>query len=230
MQIEVLWFDVDGTLIRTGGAGKRAFVETARLAFGIEDLMEDVRFAGRTDRSLVAEFFHRHQIPNTPENFSRFYGIYVVQLRRLLPRCNGKVCQGVNSFLSYLYRLGNNKPVLGLLTGNIYLGAEIKLRHFNLWHHFQLGVFGDYEEDRHALASQAYTLAKQFLGHELVPEQMVVIGDTPADVLCGKAIGARTLAVATGGASWEELEACKPDLLVPNLEEVVLEDFLNHSV
>ena len=142
----------------------------------------------------------------------------------------GRVCYGVKEFLWRVRREGRGRPLLGLLTGNTFLGAEIKLRHFGLWQQFELGVFGDHDEDRNALGWKALALARERFGGRIHPQEMVIIGDTPADVVCGKTIGARTLAVATGGADWEELERAGPDLLVPNLAEVVLDDLTECSV
>ena len=96
--------------------------------------------------------------------------------------------------------------MLGLLTGNIQLGAEIKLRHFGLWEIFQFGGFADDHEDRNHIAVAALERARRVMGKDLQPQEIVVIGDTPFDVRCGKFIGAKTLAVATGGAKLAELE------------------------
>ena len=100
-------------------------------------------------------------------------------------------------------------PVLGLLTGNIRLGAEIKLRHFGLWEIFQFGGFADDHEERDHIAAAALARGRRVLGKNLQPQEIVVIGDTPFDVRCGKFIGAKTLAVATGGAKLEELKAAQ---------------------
>lgn len=224
MKIAAIWFDVDGTLIRTKGAGRQAFVETAQIAFGIYDPMKDIHFAGRTDRSIVAEFFQKHQIPLTSDNFNRFFAIYPSVLQKVLPRYNGYVCPGVIEFLNFLESLGNFKPLIGLLTGNIYLGAEIKLRYFNLWHRFEAGIFGDQHEDRIMLAYQALEFMQQ-INPNITGSNLVIVGDTPADIKCGKAIGAKTVAVTTGGASWNELKQTGPDLIVSTLNETSLHNF-----
>ena len=111
-------------------------------------------------------------------------------------------------------------PVLGLLTGNIRLGAEIKLRHFDLWEVFQFGGFADDHEERDHIAAAALARGRRVLGKNLQPQEVVVIGDTPFDVRCGKFIGAKTLAVATGGAKLEELKPLKPDWAVAALTHI----------
>jgi phosphoglycolate phosphatase-like HAD superfamily hydrolase len=111
-------------------------------------------------------------------------------------------------------------PVLGLLTGNIRLGAEIKLRRYALWDEFAMGAFGDDDEDRNQIAVIASVRGSQWLGRKLRGEEMLVVGDTPRDIECARAIGARMLAVATGGASWNQLHSHQPDRLVSSLEEV----------
>jgi phosphoglycolate phosphatase-like HAD superfamily hydrolase len=110
--------------------------------------------------------------------------------------------------------------VLGLLTGNIRLGAEIKLRRYGLWEMFALGAFGDDHEDRNQIAVIARQRGRRFLGEELSGEQVVVVGDTPRDIECGRAIGAKVLAVATGGATLEYLKAHQPDWVVEDLQRV----------
>src|SRR4029077_9597204 len=108
----------------------------------------------------------------------------------------------------------------GLLTGNIRLGAEIKLRDFDLWHRFELGAFGDDHEDRCGIAAVALKRGHVHLRETLRGEQVVVIGDTPHDIACGKAIGAKCLAVATGGSTLAELRKHNPEWAVKDLEEI----------
>jgi len=108
-------------------------------------------------------------------------------------------------------------PLLGLLTGNIRLGAEIKLRHFDLWKLFEIGGFADDHEERDHIAAIAHQRGSQILQQKLPGEQVLVIGDTPLDIRCARAIGAKVLAVATGGHSLEELKRHAPDWAVPDL-------------
>jgi phosphoglycolate phosphatase-like HAD superfamily hydrolase len=109
---------------------------------------------------------------------------------------------------------------LGLLTGNIRLGAEIKLRHFNLWDVFQTGGFANDHEDRNQIAAAARERGCRILGENLRGDQVLVIGDTPLDIRCARAIGAKALAVATGGAKLAELKLHQPDWAIPDLRAI----------
>ena len=106
--------------------------------------------------------------------------------------------------------------VVGLLTGNIRAGAEIKLRHYGLWHHFPFGGFADGLIDRDDVARRALAEAEAHIGRPIDPADVWVIGDTPLDVRCARAIGAKAVVVATGWHPHEELVACNPDHLLPD--------------
>src|SRR6516225_1985131 len=127
--VRLVLFDIDGTLVRTGGAGVKAFAKVFETEFGATDGFERLKFAGRTDVSLVRQFFGFHRIAETPENFSRFFERYVFWLDHILAYSKTETCVGVKEFIAGLEAL-SQPPLLGLLTGNIRLGAEIKLRHF----------------------------------------------------------------------------------------------------
>ena len=215
--IRVVLFDIDGTLIRTGGAGVKAFGTVCENEFGVPDGVKRLNFSGRTDLSIVKEFFRNHQIEFTDENCERFLSHYVFWLDQYLGELHGEVCPGIDRMLQMLETLPD-PPLIGLLTGNIRLGAEIKLRHFSLWDRFSTGAFGDDHENRNTLASIARKRAEHTLGRKLQGEEIVVIGDTPLDIECGRAIGAKVMAVATGGSTYAELERHSPDWLFEHLE------------
>ena len=120
-----------------------------------------------------------------------------------------------------------NPPRLGLLTGNIRLGAEIKLRRYGLWEIFETGGFADDSEDRNHIAAAALERGRRVVGRNLHGGEIVVVGDTPHDIRCGKHIGAKVLAVATGGAKLEELRQHKPDWAVEDLTRVSAKDICN---
>ena len=130
-----------------------------------------------------------------------------------------EVCPGVWELIHDLQALPQ-APLLGLLTGNIRLGAEIKLRHFNLWDVFQTGAFGDEHEDRGQIAALALERGSRIVGEDLRGDEVLVIGDTPLDIRCARAIGARALAVATGGADLAELKRHQPDWAIPDLRAI----------
>ena len=217
--IRLVLFDIDGTLVHTGGAGTAAFTKTFAKEFNLHHGTEKMKFAGRTDVSLVREFFRIHGLAESPGNFEQFFEHYVFWLHHILEQNGGETCLGIREFIHDLQSLPN-PPVLGLLTGNIRLGAEIKLRHFGLWEIFQFGGFADDHEDRNHIAIAALERGRRVLGKNLQPQEIVVIGDTPFDVRCGKFIGAKTLAVATGGAKLEELKLSTADWMVEDLTQI----------
>lgn len=212
-------FDIDGTLIHTGGAGVKAFARTLASEFNIHNGTERIRFGGRTDTSLVRELFLHGQIAHTPENVGRFFDVYSFWLAQLLADSNrGGPCPGVLPFIAQL-KAFSQPPVIGLLTGNIRLGAEIKLRHYGLWDLFETGAFGDDHEERNQIAVIARNRGSELHRRPLTGDEILVVGDTPHDIRCARAIGARVLAVATGGAERGELEAHQPDWLLDTLED-----------
>jgi len=216
MRTRLVLFDIDGTLIRTGGAGVKAFARTADLVFRRPGGTDRLRFHGRTDVSLVREFLRLQELPDTPENLHRFLEVYVHLLDEELDRHRGEICPGVTELLQALRDLPE-APCLGLLTGNVALGAELKLRAHGLDRWFELGAFGSDHEDRNQLARIALERGSERLGLPVSGEEVVVIGDTRADIECARAIGARCLAVATGGETLPVLLEHSPALAVESL-------------
>ncbi len=226
--VRLVLFDVDGTLVHTGRAGTQAFAKTFATAFNAPDGVEKISFAGRTDVNLVREFFGLHGILATPENFERFFERYVFWLDQMVAHSHDGPCRGVPEFLDGLRALPR-PPLLGLLTGNIRLGAEIKLRHYQLWEIFETGAFADDSEDRNQIAVAALKRGRRVLGKDLQPDEILVVGDTPFDIRCGKFIGAKVLAVATGGATLDELKRHQPDWAVENLTRVKVEELCSQE-
>jgi phosphoglycolate phosphatase-like HAD superfamily hydrolase len=213
--MKVWLFDIDGTLIASGGAGQAATFAAIGEAFGVDVTPGGIGFAGRTDRAIAADVFRVHQIPNDEANWRRFREIYLGQLQRHLLQRPGQVLAGVDDVLAKLR--ARHDVHLGLLTGNIQAGAEAKLRHYRLWDHFAFGGFGDDHESRDDVAAQAVSEAVRYLRCELRPEDVYIIGDTVHDIRCARAVGARAIAVATGGTSADELACAKPDALLQDL-------------
>ena len=218
-------FDIDGTLIRSGGAGVKAFGKTFATEFRLPEATKAIVFQGRTDVSLVRQIFRQNQIEESDANFRRFFDRYPFWLDHYLHVLQGGPCEGVFEFIDGL-KVNGHAPMLGLLTGNIRLGAELKLRRYDLWHHFQMGAFADDHEDRNCIAGVAQKRGGELLGRDLKGEEILVIGDTAHDVECGKSIGAKALAVATGGVSLEELRAHQPTWAVTDLTKIRPADVL----
>ena len=221
--IRLVLFDIDGTLIHTDGAGVRAFGRALATQFQAPAATDHVSFAGRTDTGLAREFFRQHGIPATPENFAAFFDCYTHWLGHYLESARGGICAGVWRLIYDLRRLPD-PPAIGLLTGNIRLGAEIKLRHFDLWDCFETGGFADDHEDRNQIAVAALNRGADWVGEPLRGDQVMVIGDTPLDIACARAIQARVVAVATGQYSVAELLQHRPDYAVPNLDKIRARD------
>jgi len=217
--MRVILFDIDGTLIRTGGAGIRAFARTADLVFGLPWGTEHLSFHGRTDTSLVREFLRHHRLDEGPENTQKFLETYLRLLDEMLAEHPGERCPGVMEFIEACRRI-ERPPLIGLLTGNVRRGAELKLRTHGLWEEVALGGFGDDHEDRGQIAAIAKQRSEESLGSPVEAWDVVVVGDTERDVACARAIGARCLAVATGGISAADLAQAQPDWLVSRLDEI----------
>ena len=221
--VRVVLFDVDGTLIQSGGAGEKAFGRVCEAEFGVPNGTAQLHFAGRTDPSIVRDFFQQHHIVPSAENFQRFFDRYVFQLDHLLGELNGSVLPGVHQMIRGLGALPA-PPLIGLLTGNIRLGAQIKLSHYRLWDFFRTGGFGDDHEDRNQIAVVARARATRMLRGSLDGGEILVIGDTPRDVECARAIGARSLAVATGKYSTRQLQQEAPTWAVDSLAHACVEE------
>src|SRR5437763_13102120 len=218
MQHRLLLFDIDGTLIHSGGAGVEALKLALTERFNIKDDLRDIEIAGMTDSGIVISILEKHKMPTTAENVAAFLDSYVHFLSLELPRRKGNLLPGV---LDLLQKLKTRKHlVLGLLTGNVSRGAQLKLGHYGVWHFFEFGAFADDHRDRNQLGRFARARAKEKHGREFSAEEIDVIGDTPRDIACGRALGARTIAVATGRWSRDELAKYEPDFLIDDLSDV----------
>ena len=217
--VRLVLFDIDGTLIRTGGAGMVAFGQTAELLYGIHGVADKTHFHGRTDSSLVREFFVSNGFAGKYWEIRHFLDAYVYLLDHRMGIQSGEVCSGVIQFIAQL-NAWPVPPVLGLLTGNVRLGAEIKLRPHHLWSHWKVGAFGDDHEDRNQLARIAQDRGARLLGSRLPGDDILIIGDTLLDVACAQAIGARCLGVGTGGGSPESLSRAGARWAVPDLTHI----------
>jgi phosphoglycolate phosphatase len=215
-----LFWDIDGTLLTTARAGIFAFEDATELVLGRRVDMGTTHTAGLTDAEIALALLQEHG-DGDPRAAARLLDEYARRLPEALPRRQGRVLPNVRENLQALSE--RDDVVNMLLTGNVARGAEAKLRHYGLWGFFGAGGAYSVEgSDRASIAREARELAAEHGGNGSWPpsERMVVIGDTPHDVSCGKTIGARTVAVATGPRySLTELEACEPWLALESLPE-----------
>ena len=210
-------FDIDSTLINTGGAGVEALKLASKKRFGIDQDLSGIEIAGRTDSGIVRQILAKHGVEPTDEELHRFFDSYLELLAQQLRICEGRVLPGIVELLQRLEERPHT--TLGLLTGNLARGAQLKLEHYALWKHFPFGAFADDHHDRNELGMVACARALEHTGWQLAPSSVDVIGDTEHDVACGKAIGARTIAVATGSRTREELAKAEPDFLFEDFSQ-----------
>ena len=216
----VLLFDVDGTLVHAGGAGRRAVGRALRLHVGTLDSgLADLRLDGMTDRFIVREVLRRHGRPFDDALCQRVLGDYVDFLREEIHGPGYRVLPGVTELLAALRARG---VAMGLCTGNVEEGARLKLARGGLDRYFEWGEgaicgFAADGEAREEIVEAALERACRRLGRRIRPEEALVIGDTPRDVEAAHRLGVPVLAVATGRFSAEELAACGADRVVPTL-------------
>lgn len=215
MTTRVLFFDIDGTLIDTAGAGQQAMLSALQLRCGSRATTEGTRFAGRTDRGLADELFAKHDLPHTPDTWQAFHDDYVRYLHQHLPQRPARMLPGVPELVEHLHTHGNVH--LALLTGNTPQAAACKLSHFDLWRYFGCGGFGDRHVNRNDVARDAVRNAEEYFGIPMDRQEVWVIGDTPQDIECAHAVQAKCLAVATGRYSVDELAQHRPEALLPSL-------------
>ncbi len=213
-------FDIDGTLVQTGRAGVRGMNAAFARLYGVEAALAGIPIAGRTDRAIVSDAFRAIGREPSDDEIIRLREAYVadlaVEIVKRVADPSG-VLPGVEVLLDAL--AARSDVHVGLLTGNFERGARIKLGHFDLWRRFRFGAFGDDHLDRRALVPVAIARARE-AGAPAVPAgRIVVIGDTPLDVDCARAHGARAIAVATGTYDRAALEATGADVVVDTLAD-----------
>lgn len=217
METTLLLFDIDGTLIRSGGCGERSLRLAVREVLGVDDDLRDIEIAGRTDTRIARQLLRKYRREVTDEGIGELLEAYLRHLPALLRGSQGEVLPGVEALLPLL------KPradvVLALLTGNLARGAQHKLAHYGLWDFFAFGAFADDHHERDALGPFALERARK-RGHAVSPGRTYVIGDTPHDISCARAIGAKAVAVATGGHRAEQLAPHAPDALLEDMGDI----------
>ena len=224
--LKILLWDVDGTLMRSTrqGAYKEYFSRTMEKVFGGAGKLDEIIASGMTDTQIMYEALRDEGF--TPEQIFEkkeiLLEIFKAEMTAALKKGGEpyEVLEGVREILEETAQ--NPRFVNALLTGNLSVAAEIKLKSVNLWHYFENApnAFGEISHDRAALATEAGKLFNDFYKFDFQPGQFIVIGDTPNDIACARAFRARAVAVATGrNHPPQELAACAPDVLLEDLRD-----------
>lgn len=216
MKTLLLW-DIDGTLIVSGGAGERALLAALRSEFGIAGDLENIELAGRTDPWITRRLLLKYDLAPSRENIARFLEGYLRALPTEIKNPGARMLPGVSDVVAQVARTAGFAQ--GLLTGNLRRGAEIKLRHHGLWDYFPFGAFSDDSEMRNDLGPHALRRALEHHGVEFERDRVYVIGDTPHDIDCGRIIGARTIGVATGRFDVATLRAHGATAVFPDFSD-----------
>ncbi|HSJ64087.1 MAG TPA: HAD family hydrolase [Gemmatimonadaceae bacterium] len=219
--MRLVLFDIDGTLLWSDGTGRRAMEGALVETFGTTGAPE-YRYDGKTDRQIVRELMrgHGHEDAHIDARLEALLDSYLTRLERELEEGTRRpaLCAGVTELLEELE--ARRDVTLGLLTGNLERGAALKLASVGIdIARFRVNAFGSDEEHRPLLPAVAQRRARDLLGLDVRGDRIVIVGDTPADIDCGRSIGARAVAVATGRYSIEDLAAHAPAALFPNLSD-----------
>jgi phosphoglycolate phosphatase len=218
--MRLVLFDIDGTLLSAGGAGRRALGRALVDVYSTAGPIDTYDFRGGTDPQIVRDLLGEAGLP--PADIAAremdLYGRYLEHLDEEIGDGHGvRLLPGVTALVEAL--AAHPDCVVGLLTGNIEGGARVKLRSTGLWPRFRLGAFGSDDGDRTRLPAVAARRAEALVGRVFRGRDLVVIGDTPRDIGCGRAFGAVCLAVATGWHAVAELSSCGPDHVFADLGE-----------
>ena len=215
--MKFILFDIDGTLIDSGGAGTKALDLAFEEIFAVRDAFRAISMAGKTDQQILFEGLKMHGLAASNGIIPEFYKAYIRHLKKNISNGGGHVKAGVREVLDLL----SERPgyITGLLTGNIEEGARIKLEHFGLERYFNTGAFGSDHEDRNRLLPIAVDKLYAQRSLRLPFSDCVVIGDTPRDIDCSRPHGAFAIAVATGPYSSRALSEAGADEVFEDLSD-----------
>ena len=212
----LLLFDIDGTLVRVNGAGRETIMKALSSLLDHPVTTDGISFSGRTDPDILRSILRHNDLPDRDAHVDAALEAYVEAMTGVLTPEDVEVLPGVHSLLDHL---ADHPDVhLGLVTGNVEPIAYEKLGAHGLDDYFPVGAFGSDHADRNKLPHIATRRAASHTGHDFHPaEQAVVIGDTPHDIECARAAGARVVGVCTGHYNHAELSPHDPDWLLDTL-------------
>jgi len=217
---KLVLFDIDGTLVLTGRAGIRAMNRACEEVIGHVGALDGIPVAGRTDWIILHDALGAIGHALDDDLFARLRDAYVGHLEEAIAEPGEGVKAVMPGIRPLLDTLAARPDVfLALLTGNFERSARIKLAHFDLWRYFRCGAFGDDAADRNALVPFALERANGCGLEAIPPESIFVIGDTPHDVACARAVGAVPIAVATGTFTVDQLRASGAGIVFEDLSD-----------
>jgi len=214
--MRLVLFDIDGTLIDSGGAGTRSLNSAFQELFSLEDAFHGIRMSGKTDTEIIKEALLKHEI-SIDGNLDAVVNTYLKNLEKEIQNKRKHVKPGVHELLE---RLSSKRHIgLGLLTGNLEPGARIKLESLDLNRYFSSGAFGSDDEDRNNLLPIAVKRFEELFRKSIEIYNCIIVGDTPRDVACAHIYQALCIGVATGSYSFEELVEAGADYVVKDLSD-----------
>lgn len=216
--MKLVLFDIDGTLMDSGGAGTRSMNLAFEELFSVRNAFEWIGMAGKTDIQIMKEGLAKHGLDSENGNVGMICDAYIRRLRTEIGNSKRHLKPGIEESLRILS--GMEGIYLGLLTGNVQAGARIKLGSFGLNSYFPLGAFGDDDEDRNNLLPFAAERFRGLYNRDVEYSDCVVIGDTPRDVECAKLYNAYAVAVATGPYLYDTLLASGADMVLNTIKEM----------
>lgn len=216
---KLVLFDIDGTIMNTDAGGASSCQKALQTVFNRDVPLADYSMSGKTDTQIVLDLMERVGVSReeTTSKLDEINELYIGHLSQEVDTWDPEICPGIIPLLDRLVE--HSDVVLGLLTGNIVRGAEVKLNRVGLWSYFKTGAFGDRAPERKMLPDIAQKTAQELTGKVFEGKDMVVIGDTPNDVLCGRHLNVKTIAVATGAFDMDTLKEYDPDYLFEDLSD-----------
>ncbi len=218
--MKLVLFDIDQTLLTPDGAGAAAMLNTLRDFYGIEKAPPGYTMAGKIDTQIVIELleYAGMDVAEAQARLPEYWALYAIELERVLPQHQVRALDGAHHLVDALEK--RKDVIVGLLTGNLDATATIKLRAVGLEPaRFRVAAYGNEAKARTELPQIAVARAEALVGRKFRGKDVVIIGDTPLDIACGESLGVRTIGVATGHYSVEELRAAGADAVFPTLSD-----------